>query len=1220
MRRSLLAGTTALFALAASMGMPVAQAQAAGTTCTAPVLRETMVSQGLPSYSTLVSGKTTLVKFFLSLPDTTACKSASTQGVVITGGTLTVTGALGAVNRVTTMVTPTSSAGAQLAPYTIAPADNIPGDPVFAVPGSYLAGTSSFTASFSGLLSYTVVDSKGATLTTGTTTVPATPYSRSVSVPARPLRVLVVPMGDTASTTSQFPDVANSAMTSGMQALSRQMPVADGVNDLADTAAAGVKWHLAAGMVNLGLHDEISTSGTTISRNYMSTGVFCGGGASFPYISQQLSGFLEAWNSENPAAPADRVLGAVSSTVSAGPSTGDGSTCAEGYAGIATPEAWVRAVPPATDGTRQGIAGALATLELMHTYGGSTASSTYHSPNNNADLTAPGRAYNVTTRAQLPGTSNRSTMRFGLAPWDDYTTLFEPIDFGFESCILTGGTTCGGAGATAGSVAAGGSFVLSGLTDGTVAGTDAETYFEPDQPQDGSTSTSGFNLVQRDAAGNILTGGSTGVRMTTVYSEHDGTNDNDPTAPQTTNATRFTFDVAIPAIPASPASTTQGKATTIELWKGSPGTSGALKLYSASLGGSAPTITGISSRLSPAGLRQYTTGGTGQQAAISPQGGFVAWSKPTGISIAPASSSATASAPISGEQVTWRPDGHQIAFLRSGSLYTASVDTSTTPPTVGAASLVYDASGLLGVPFDHPSYSPDGTKVAVAMAGELWSIDLTSALLPLSSITCGLAAIIPAGSLPPCARLTNTSATESQPDWGPNDIIAFTSTSGNAPSEVWTLPATTTTATKRIADGVATSSPAWAGSQLLVTRPTGIFGYDASSFIGAPMTTVSGDTGASSSDNGSVIGFDRASSGARDVFLGAMTKRTTQVTYNDDDASVDRLDLFVQCPRSIEPVVVGAHPTPQPAPGATSGSFIVTVDPTGICPNGTFVARVNDGYRVARFVGGTVTGGGTSHVAIYAPVNGQVVLQDQSIPVAGGATTPDGAASSSVTWTLLGPSGSTYVPAKTVGTGSVLNDLQPPAGGWVVGQYVLTATYNGTPAASATRTFTVTNDRDGDGIPDSQDSQAVHSCYPADAVSNASNATTDYDNDGLVSLVDPDPCSSRFNATVKFQADSVNLSSSGNYVTVTFSTTAIDLSNLQASQAVITSIGGYRTSFVATSVSGLTSSSSSLKFDRPALQTFYSSHSLHGYVPIVITVTTSQGTASGFDPSAPTYT
>jgi hypothetical protein len=259
-------------------------------------------------------------------------------------------------------------------------------------------------------------------------------------------------------------------------------------------------------------------------------------------------------------------------------------------------------------------------------------------------------------------------------------------------------------------------------------------------------------------------------------------------------------------------------------------------------------------------------------------------------------------------------------------------------------------------------------------------------------------------------------------------------------------------------------------------------------------------------------------------------------------------------------------------------------------------------------------------VAIYSPADGQVVLQGQSVPVAGGASAADGRASSSVTWTLQGPAGSTYATPQTVGTGAVLNDLQPPSGGWVVGASTLKATYTGSPTAFAVRTFTVTNDRDRDGIRDSDDSQAAHSCYPGDAVTNAGNATADYDNDGLPSISDPDPCSTRFNATVKFQSDSLNLSSAGNYVTLTFTTSALDLSCLTASQAVITSIGGYHTGFTATSVSGLTSGGASIKFDRPALQSFYSSHNLHGYVPIVVTVTTSQGTASGFDPSAPTYT
>jgi hypothetical protein len=1211
MRRSALSISTALLTAAGSLALPVTTASAAATTCTAPVLRETMVSQGLPSYGALVSGKSALVKLFLSLPSTDLCKAAGTQSVVITSGRLTVTGAAGVVTTVSSMVTPVSTTGAQLAAYTSAPVDNLPGDPVFAVPGNALAGSSAFTATFSALLSYTVYDSRGAVVTTGSTTAPATPLSRSVAAPGRPLRVLVVPMGDTASTTVQFPDESSRAITSGMQALSRQMPVADGVNDLADTAAAGVKFHVGSGMLNLGLHDETTTTGGTVQRNYMSTGVFCGGGNSFPYISEQLAQFLQAWNAENPAAPADRVMGAVSSTVSAGPSTGQGNTCAEGYAGIATPEAWVRAVPPAADGSRQGISGGLATLELMHTYGGSTLSSTYHSPNTSADLTAPGRAYNVTTRSQLPSTSNRSTMRFGLAPWDDYTTLFEPTDFDFEACVLSGSSSCGGAGATAGSVAAGGSFVLGGSTDGTHGGTDADTYFEPDQPQDGSDPASSYRLLQLDAGGNLLPGGNTGVRMTTEYSEHHDAADGDPSDP----VTRLTFDVAIPALPASPPSTTRGQAQRIELWKGSPGTSGATRLYSADLQATAPAVTSLTSQLSATTAAQYTTGATGRQAAVSGAGDYVAWTSPTGIRVARSTSSSPASDPVAGEQVAWRPDGAQIAFLRSGSLYTAAVSTASNPPTVGTPTLVFDAGGLLGSPFDGVSYAPSGTKVVVGYGGDLWTVDLTSPLVPLSSVTCGLSAVIPAGALPPCARVTATSDTESQPSWSADDVIAYTRTPSSGPSQVWTVPASSTTAVQRIADGTSTTDPAWAGDQLLVTRPGGIVGYDTATFTKAsPVTTTAGDTGAHSSTSGGTVVFDRASGSGRDVWRTTLTKRTALVTATGPGADRFVLDLFVQCGSSTEPVSVNNKPKPAPAPGATTATFAATYDPSVACPDGVLVARVTNGYQATRSVGSAVPGGGTSHVAIYSPTNGQVITQFQSLAVAGGATTASGQASNAVSYVLQGgAAGSYYATSRTVGSGGVAFTLLPQPGGWSPGSYTLSAQFTGSPDAVAIATFTVKPDPDGDGL-----TKEDWPCFPAGSATTP-NGSADYDGDYVPNAVDPDPCVSAFNATVKFQSDSVNLASSGNYVTVTFSTAALDLSALANNAGTITRIGGYRTSMPSVSVGGLSAGSASIKFDRQALQAFYVAKDLHGFVPIVISVTTPAGSALGADPSAPTY-
>src|SRR5688572_24838437 len=54
-------------------------------TCATPIMREAMVSQGLPTYATLARGKSTLVKYFLSMPN--GC-DPNKQYLTVTGGTL----------------------------------------------------------------------------------------------------------------------------------------------------------------------------------------------------------------------------------------------------------------------------------------------------------------------------------------------------------------------------------------------------------------------------------------------------------------------------------------------------------------------------------------------------------------------------------------------------------------------------------------------------------------------------------------------------------------------------------------------------------------------------------------------------------------------------------------------------------------------------------------------------------------------------------------------------------------------------------------------------------------------------------------------------------------------------------------------------------------------------------------------------------------------------
>ena len=84
-----------------------------------------------------------------------------------------------------------------------------------------------------------------------------------------------------------------------MLTLARIFPLRDGIATLTDTSTSG----LAAGL-------RYSISPTLLDvRTLMSGGIFCGSGGNFATLRGLLAQFLQAWNSANPATPADRVLG-----------------------------------------------------------------------------------------------------------------------------------------------------------------------------------------------------------------------------------------------------------------------------------------------------------------------------------------------------------------------------------------------------------------------------------------------------------------------------------------------------------------------------------------------------------------------------------------------------------------------------------------------------------------------------------------------------------------------------------------------------------------------------------------------------------------------------------------------------------------------------------------------------------------------------------------------
>ena len=541
MLRMLSAAAAVALAVAAQM----VPAQGATTACVLqPVVRDITANQGLGAVPVLARGKQTLVRLYLSLP---SCASR-TAAIELTGGSLTASTGTTTLSTVGVYSPKASTTPPQLLPYGSAPAVNAPADPEFVIGGQSLAPPS-ITARYAlGLRATLQYDYRASTsdswhaaavVVDRVSGAPAA-YSTSVEKRTNALRLLVVGMGRSGSP-QDFDTVAQATTQAGLATLSRVLPVPDGTGPLNGTSG-GVRYSFAAGLLDI--------------TSYLNpaSGLFCGNSTNFVTIKATLEQFRQTWNSANPTFPADRVVGSVKGSLSAGGDAG----CAEGMAAVGGTDAWVRAIPDTS--TSRSYTGALMVMELGHTMGAVIDSrddtySPHHSPNTEADLTSPERAYNTTQRAYL--STDRTAMSLH-TPWNDDNVVLERDDWSQLLCVLGGATSieCSTAGTVGTATGVGGNptFVLTGTTDGTPGGTRAvESYFSAGTARGEPDPGSPYQLAQLSGTAVLRQDG-----VTVSFGESD----HNAIGPQTADAGAGVFSIAVPF---------DTSADAVELWKGTPG-------------------------------------------------------------------------------------------------------------------------------------------------------------------------------------------------------------------------------------------------------------------------------------------------------------------------------------------------------------------------------------------------------------------------------------------------------------------------------------------------------------------------------------------------------------------------------------------------------------------------------------------------------------------------
>jgi hypothetical protein len=424
------------------------------STCTdvqlVPNVSQLLVSQGAPGYTRFARGKETIVRAYLTTP--TTCSLSNKQSIAPISATLNVANG-------------DSPAPAQLSNY--APLGGKLGatqqiystsDPFFVVPASYFAPTSTtntFNISFTLNITYTR-NGLAATYTANS----AATTTKAVDQQTHAIRVLVVPMGDPTSSTTQWSALAESTLENVMTNAGRAYPVPTGVSSaLCDPtsptcplgATGGIRYVVSPTLLDLKSLGLARTSNTTTK--------FCISGANWANTNQVPSGAyaghtlkadllqrLADYNLYNNP-PADLVLGVVDGAISW--KSTDGLGCDDGRA--ATPDPVARTVGQ-IDWVRVSTDAAYPTplqMELMHPFGISHTPS-FHSANVEADgapgTATDGKGYNVLQRKVIDtasgalGTNDHSIMNYNTTTilYTPNNTLLEPTDWSDALCNLGG--------------------------------------------------------------------------------------------------------------------------------------------------------------------------------------------------------------------------------------------------------------------------------------------------------------------------------------------------------------------------------------------------------------------------------------------------------------------------------------------------------------------------------------------------------------------------------------------------------------------------------------------------------------------------------------------------------------------------------------------------------------------------------------------------------------